>query len=290
MPAAPVLRGHPATLAAGCAGVLEEYRQALEPTGRRWPERAQLHEDPVAIGGVGGSGTRLLAQILAASDVAMASPLNQALDAMEWPPLAKLDGPPWSLVGERRGVVRRVLHIFENLLERRRGYLGKTGRVAWKVPGTYLWLEELATFFPRLQYIHLMRHGLDMAYSPNQRQARSKGPGLGLRMQLEDDGRLTSRSMLDFWLTANENAISAGKALLGDRFLLLRFEDLCGQPRREISKLLEFVGASMDPGTLLQLADSIAAPPTVGRHRKLPWQSDFSSEQMSRLERLGYRP
>lgn len=209
---------------------------------------------------------------------------------MEWPPLARLGEPPWTQVGERHAVVCRVLHTFERLLERRRGYLGKTGRVAWKVPGTYLWLRDLAAFFPRLQYIHLMRNGLDMAYSSNQRQARSKGPGLGLCMQVDDDGRLTPRSMLDFWLTANENAISAGSALLGDRFLLLRFEDLCAQPRREISRLLEFVGASMEPRTLLQLADSISAPPSVGRYRKAPWQTDFSSEQLARLAQLGYRP
>lgn len=44
--------------------------------------KADLLPDPIAVGAVGGSGTRVLANILSEAGVAMASPLNRAGDAI----------------------------------------------------------------------------------------------------------------------------------------------------------------------------------------------------------------
>ena len=40
----------------------------------------------------------------------------------------------------------------------------------WKEPISHIYIEHLAAHFDGLRWIHVMRHGLDMAYSTNQRQ------------------------------------------------------------------------------------------------------------------------
>ena len=43
-------------------------------------------------------------------------------------------------------------------------------RWGWKEPNTHVILERMLNSFPQLKYIHVMRNGLDMAYSSNQQQ------------------------------------------------------------------------------------------------------------------------
>jgi hypothetical protein len=42
----------------------------------------------------------------------------------------------------------------------------------WKEPNTYIILEKLNEYYPNMKYIHLIRNGLDMAFSENQNQVK----------------------------------------------------------------------------------------------------------------------
>src|SRR5262249_24496407 len=48
-------------------------------------------------------------------------------------------------------------------------------RWGWKEPNTHVFLDRLQTAFPEMKYIHVMRNGLDMAYSENQNQLKLWG-------------------------------------------------------------------------------------------------------------------
>lgn len=268
--------------------MFDDYRELLGGVPGEVPNTAQMHPDPVAIGGVGGSGTRVLAELLGASSLAMASPVNRALDAYEWPPLGLLSESCNKV--DRDRTLAAALHVFERLLDERRARLNKSGRVAWKVPGTFLWLRHLSSYFPDMQYIHLIRNGLDMAYSRNQRQARRHGRELGVDLEFRDGRRLAPASVLDYWLAGNEQAIREGEALLGSRFLLLRFEDLCSAPVVTLQCLEEFLDLPLLDALPESLLEQISTPPTVDRYLERNWQTDFSSQQLERVGRLGYRP
>ena len=245
--------------------------------------------DPIGVGAVGGSGTRLLVEVLNLSGVAMAAPRNRAGDALEWPPFRKLLGDE-TLAHEPREIrVQNILHAFERLLLWRRHMLGLEGRAGWKVPETFHWLEELAAFFPGFQYVHLMRHGLDMAYSGNQNQARNWAGPLGIRLELGSDGRVCPASMLEYWLAANERALDSAARCMPGRFLVIRFEELCRDPGTVLRELMAFLHLDAGEDHVARLAALVQQPGSVGRYRRHDWRAEFSATQLARLERLGCR-
>lgn len=270
--------------------MLPAYQEIMEGRLAQGPSQASELTDPIGVGAVGGSATRLLQQILADAGVAMASPLNRAGDAYEWPPWRKLLHPDMIARHGREALVCNTLQAFERLLLQRRTNLGLTGRAGWKVPGTFHWLAELGGFFPGFQYLHLVRHGLDMAYSGNQNQARNWAGRLGLELRLQDEGRVHPQSMLEYWLTANEKALEdAGRHLPG-RLLVVRFEDLCHTPLAELDRILSFLDLQLPAASREALAGLVRTPASAGRYRQRDWRGDFTAQQLERLAALGYTP
>ena len=132
----------------------------------------------------------------------------------------------------------------------------------WKAPSTYIVLNRLADSMNDLKYIHIIRNGLDMAYSQNQNQLRIWGQSiLGL------DGAITPRNSLKYWRWANEQTLSIGERL-GSRFLLVKFEALCSEPKTEVKRILEFAGLATDEALLARLTGLVSTPNTIGRHRR----------------------
>lgn len=251
-------------------------------------EGARHITDPIAVGAVGGSGTRLIARILETLGVAMATPINDASDALEWPPMRRLLSAPMLDRFPRDTILRNAFGALERLLALRRHNLGLQGRTGWKVPSTHVWLAELAQFFPNMQYVHLLRNGLDMAYSGNQRQAQHWARSQAVTLELDEEGRISPGSMLEYWLSANEAALASGNQLLGKRMRVIRFEALCRQPQQVIRELADFLSIPLDNATAEQLASGIHVPASVDRYLHRDWQNDFTPAQLSRLNKLGY--
>lgn len=269
--------------------MLKPYADLIDGEFHYQGTQAEYVPDPIAVGAVGGSGTRVIAGILADVGVAMGAPHNVSNDAVEWPPLEKLLRPAMLTRYPRETVLRNAFNLFEKMLYLRRDSLGLSGRIGWKVPGTHLWLEDLAAFFPRMQYVHIIRHGLDMAYSGNQRQLRMWGHLLGMQVNFDEGSRATPGDALEFWLRANEATVERADRLLNGRFLLLRFEELCDRPARELGRLFDFLGMRVDGDQMTELAAQIHSPDSRNRYQHRPWRSDFSAQQLERLEALGYR-
>ena len=270
--------------------MLEPYQRLMAGELTSGETSAALLPDPIGVGAVGGSGTRLLAQILSSSGVAMAAPLNKAGDAIDWPPYQKLLGPDMLARHSRQLILHNAYQIFEQLLVQRRQQLGLSGRAGWKVPGTFHWLEELAGYFPEFQYLHLVRHGLDMAYSGNQNQVKNWAGRLGLDLDYTDAGKVQPHSMLEYWLSANERALATANRCMPGRFLVVKFEELCLQPAQVLHGIMEFLGLDAGEQQLAELAALVRQPDSVGRYRQFDWRSQFTQEQLARLERLGYTP
>jgi hypothetical protein len=186
---------------------------------------------PIAVGGVGGSGTRVVAAILKEAGIRIGDDLNHALDNLWFTLLFKhrdiLDAPDVcfgdlvsifvaAMTGGRSATATQLALVDElarddrlqhesSWLQARSGSLRramaeppKSSPWAWKEPNTHMVLDRLAARIPGLKYIHVARNGLDMAYSTNQNQLQLWGPAA-----LGAESPIDPRNSLRFWCWAH---------------------------------------------------------------------------------------
>ncbi|GAB5447474.1 MAG: hypothetical protein Gyms2KO_23470 [Gymnodinialimonas sp.] len=128
----------------------------------------------------------------------------------------------------------------------------------WKEPNTHIFLPHLATLFPQMRYIHVVRDGLDMAFSKNTWQARHWGRLYGLPYRWY---RSAPQQQLRFWLAANRATLEFGKTHMPGRFLVVPYEDYCARPDWHWPRLHDFL--ELPPNT--SLSHDILRPTSIGR-------------------------
>ena len=74
---------------------------------------------------------------------------------------------------------------------------------------------------------------------------------------------------------------------LGERFMLMRFEDVCRQPEHELRRLFDLAGVVADADTVTRLAGGVETPGSVGRWRARGAER-FSAEQLAAVESFGF--
>lgn len=138
--------------------------------------------------------------------------------------------------------------------------------VGWgfKEPNTHIFLVQLAAAFPGMRYVHVMRHGLDMALSTNQQQLHIWGSNFAVDPPYTDDG---PRKSLRYWVRSNARTLAVAERLLEDRFLVVRFDELVEAPREGMAALLKFAGIEPEPDLLERLAKLPRKPKSLGRYR-----------------------
>jgi hypothetical protein len=276
---------------------------------------------PLVIGALGGSGTRVPAQALIAAGAFLGTELNPARDNLVFTALFRR--PRWAArAGDAR--VRRQLDTFVRYMRRHRYGPADYARFAgaavdhdpqrslresarplwaavrrrpaprqsqapvwgWKEPNSHVFLPQLIERFPGLRYVYMVRHGLDMAHSRNTRQLRVWGDRFGVAAPPDDDPAATARAQLDFWIAATRRALDLG-GRLGERFLVLRYEDLCDAPERELGRVLALGGLDAGPERLAALGAQVRRPASVGRWRERG-TGQFGAAQLEAVESLGF--
>jgi len=264
-----------------------------------FPLAAEPVAPRVAIGGVGGSGTRVLITILRMAGLHIGDDLNDANDNLWFtllfkePGILDLDDETFDLrlrlfIAANAGglppdeealthvdalceVARpdacRPQHDATWLRERaaslRAAVTAPARKViwGWKEPNTHICIDRLAERLPGLKYIHLARNGLDMAYSNNLAQLDFWGGRL-----LGRAVTITPGDALAYWCAVHKRIFSLAERMK-DRFLLVRFEDLCAEPEREIARILAFVGLDVSGERLAEMAAIVRPPASIGRWR-----------------------
>ncbi|MEO0773514.1 MAG: sulfotransferase, partial [Pseudomonadota bacterium] len=152
----------------------------------------------------------------------------------------------------------------------------------WKEPNTHIMLDRLAVAFPGMRYIHIVRNGLDMAFSRNQNQPRLWGNAIyGL-----PPGRVDPRHSLKHWCRANHRALQISKNMEG-RFFLLNFDELCREPGPVLDQLVEFLGMSADAQKMKDLEALVRPPETIGRF-KSRGAKFFDAEDIEFVAQMGF--
>ncbi len=242
-----------------------------------------MHEKIIAIGGLGGSGTRLVADILLKSGVFLGDDLNVSNDNLIFTRLFK--NPVWYAkagIGEKRDRIR----IFERYM--RHGRLSIKDWLAlclasknnptfasqssfylrtlqllfrpsksrdvwgWKEPNTHILIKEILDYYPGLKYVHVLRNGLDMVFSDNQQQLQNWGWIFGIYPSEQDNYEETIERRLDYWIQST-NRILALQKQYPEGVYLLNFSTLCSQPAIQVKQLLAFCDIAVPEEELIAL-------------------------------------
>ena len=278
----------------------------------------QNNNSPIVVGGVGGSGTRVIAQMLMDADVYMGELLNEPNDNL-W--FTLLFRRPNLLKTKSEEELLHLLEIFrKRMMSEKISFAEKTKvRIAayefisnryikskewfslplkisksilntsvtpkkkywgWKEPNTHYYIPLLAKKFPDMKYLLVMRNGLDMAFSNNQIQLRNFGSHYGVSGYSPVDS-------LQYWILANNKAIERGEKYLGKNFKVLRLEDLCANPLEETKKLLQWAEVDFDDQILKQISSLPKLPLSTNRFHENDL-SIFTSQQLQIVQQFGY--
>jgi Sulfotransferase family len=287
---------------------------------------------PVAIGGLGGSGTRLVAEIVQRLGFYLGRDLNRALDNLWFTML--FTRPGWYRRSLKRGggPIRANFALFERAMtsgeiglrdvgpllaaagevavrghhasgsgkglrwpaRRLRSILdseprapGRPGAWGWKEPNTHIFLPHLVEHDPGLRYVHVIRHGYEVACGRKQSQLYYWGRLFGVEPP-EAPSQVPAAS-LRYWARSNTQTLRFAESHLGDRFLLVNYNRLCSEPRPVLDELLAF----LDCEVTSEERDQLAAVPDGSRRRSRPCQFDpasFDPADVATLSRLGFDP
>lgn len=229
---------------------------------------AKYSDSPVLVGGVGGSGTRVITEILMKTGFFMGSNLNSSNDYLGYgladtlrklmsSQIEKTDYETIKYIHHRLGQIELEI---KSDMEHSRHYHGW----GWKVPGNFYLLEYANNYFPKFRYIHVIRHGLDMAFSSNQNQLKN----WGMCFDVDINKLPLPIASLKYWTEANKFARSLGAKLMKKRFHLLSFDDLVMKPQKTVEELLVFLDVEYSNKDIGKLADIVHKPASLGRYKK----------------------
>ena len=278
-----------------------------------------MHNPIIAIGALGGSGTRAFAQILQEAGLFIGDELNESLDNLLFTRLFK--DPKWHDRVSERGINRRLqifikimqgegLNTFESLMLRNAlrhnstyptgkeelkkysfSYLKKSAttqhkRWGWKEPNTQIFVESLLTSMPKLVYIHVLRHGLDMAFSSNTRQLQNWGHLYGIALTGTESENEVAQKQLDYWI-ASTKRIVALQEKFPKRIHLFKLEELCAKPTDTINLLLKISRLKTNKDIGENLAKIPVLPASSNRYKSKDLGC-FSKGQLDFVASMGY--
>lgn len=276
---------------------------------------------PIAVGGVGGSGTRLFGEILRGLGYFIGDDLNSASDNLLYTFLFKR---PDLLTpsGRRDEEIESLFSIFSNYMEGSRRFSAEAHEMveacvriprlflpkdwlkerfikftkncplplerqkgqpwAWKEPNTHLFVDIFLRKNPKLIYFHIIRNGLDMAFSSNQNQVAIWGDAL-LGKEI---GKITPAISLEYWVKVHRRIFDIEKYFT-ERIFLINFDRFCQNPGKGIRFLSKILRKSIDEKRVDSLISLVRVPSSIGRFKEHDL-SQFKKDHILFVSQLGF--
>ncbi|MCI4590584.1 sulfotransferase [Sphingobium sp. BYY-5] len=269
---------------------------------------------PIAIGGVGGSGTRVVAALLQRLGHFIGSDLNPSLDNLWFTLLFKrrsvllesnrdftwlcdqfwlrmsgvpcLDGRSLERIADL-AMSDRPPHSKAWLQQRMRSWMEappipEQQAWGWKEPNTHVVIDHMLDLWPELRYIHVLRNPLDMAFSANQNQLNLWGP-----VFLDRPVTQGPRDSLSYCCTVARRIQRMTEDHPG-RICTVNFERLCNAPHDVARQVANFINAAIDEDVLTWFSDLVGQrTPAIDRHQDIEPNS-FAPDDLNFVATLGY--
>ncbi len=239
-------------------------------------------DSPLIIGGVGGSGTRVVCQIVMDAGFFMGTNLNKALDSSDFKPFYSYWIGKYLNEKEPSTVTKNEMKkVFSECLSKHLS-LKKNVNTKWgiKNPRYILVLPFLYSLFPKMKFIHVVRDGRDMAFSSNQNQTRLYG-----NIFCENEAAGTPSYNLKYWSIVNQNALDFCFSNLKKNYLIVRFEDIVNKPTELIKKIFKFLDS--ETNRIGKTQEKIKTSSTIGRWKlrsnELPQISKFEKDSLAKF-------
>jgi hypothetical protein len=221
---------------------------------------------PRVIGATGGSGTRVTARIVRDAGMYIGTDLNPYEDALAFGDYSDRWINSYIAVDE---ATRAALapDMIADLRARLDAHLAELPADApswgWKEPRSIYLLPFLNEQMPTIRFLHFIRDGRDMAFSENQKQLEKHG-----RTVFRDGWPSWRRPVrsIELWNRVNLQAADFGETVLGDRYLRVRFEDLCNKPAETVAAIFTFFELEGDAEAVA--AAEVRPPDSLGRWRE----------------------
>lgn len=246
---------------------------------------------PLFIGGSGGSGTRVVVEIVKHLGFFMGSALNYENDSKtvgvfvrKWiPNYLELKGK--TMPGNMKARMDRDFKVAQ--LRHRRTIPDPNMPWGVKNPRGYILWPYFHEVYPQAKFIHVVRDGRDMAFSKNNTQLEKYGM---YYLPPELDTAPLPVRLIACWSAINLSAARLGQEKLKDNYLLVRFEDMCNHPNQTVEQINDFLGIPKNETAFTRAAAGIKRPDSIGRWRSQ--DPDLLPELLSHgrpgLEYFGY--
>jgi Sulfotransferase family len=263
---------------------------------------------PVVIFNKSHSGSRLLADLVRSSGIYLGARQNESGDSEDmlelveyvvehyYPDFARLwqQGAP-----SDPGLCMLIAGFFRRHLANR-----ENERWGWKLCETTYALPLIDYLFPQARYLHLIRDGRDVAFSNhvppfNRFWQKVYTDAAGLRywrgLWFGPMSKLAYRiDPLPYNVQHWINSVTVGRrfgAMLRERYMETRYEDLCLHFDREALRILSFIDADDKLTTIEKLRPKVVTN-AIGKFRRHPSWQRWRTERLARplLMALGYLP
>jgi hypothetical protein len=281
-------------------------------------------KSPIVIGGLGGSGTRVVASLLNELDFYIGNYLNEQKDNLWFTFLLRR---PRAFHSFKDRKITDTLALFDSIMQNSlpknyktkiklysiaaeyilNNYAGSQQRFSFpmgcvrsiltnkhepepkkwslKEPNSHLFIEQLQNYYPGMKYILVIRHPLDMAFGNNFLQLYNWGHMFQLPRPSDKN---KNELMLKYYDIANSRAIELGQRLLGTNFTVIKLEELCEDKQNKINELLRFLNINATEQKTKGLLQIPESPSTLYRYKNYNWQHlEKQAEEV--CQKFGYR-
>ena len=239
---------------------------------------------PVVVFCKSHSGSRLMAQLIEGAGVYMGAHQNESSDSLDLlrlvEHLVECYYPDYSSLWKTNGrdsELAATTSIIRQVFADHLSQIACLGdRWGWKLCETLYALPAIDFLFPEARYIHLIRDGRDVAFcnhTPPDTSFWKKVYFNTDRIETWQKHRLNyqnyhRRSHLFnalHWVNSVRVARNYG-AMLRDRYLEVRYEDLCSNFESQAQRVLAHLGGACDREVIERLQGSVHSR-SVGKHR-----------------------
>ena len=250
----------------------------------------------VVIGGLGGSGTRAVAEAFERIGYVHGPALNRSRDCLDFTYLfVRTDWmvPPLPSTGARLAIMRAIAETGDHAgaapLDRLsdavtdRTTPAGTHPFMIKEPNSHVFADEILTAWPDAAFLFVHRHPLDMAFSSNINQLKRWGAELGI--DAASFGSIAS-AQLEVWIRAH-GAQLARRTRFAGRTVELDYEAFVEAPAKTLGAVCAGLGVEVDARTLTAACRNVVPPLSRGR-----WQQEdlsvFTAAQLDYCARHGW--